>query len=144
MIALWVKSIEFAIITWRTRGFLRATPDTILSWYGRGEITADMVKGVFEPNSFTAKEARIYAADIWADPGKERNAMALSERAMKEGLKHNIVPETVYYVDVNEVMEGLFEPGDHYWKQEGGHIRALNTANMMDYVIKEYLATPQL
>jgi hypothetical protein len=67
--------------------------------------------------------------------------MALSERAMEEGLKHNIVPETVYYVDANEVMEGPFEPGDHYWKQEGGHIRALNTANMMDYVIKEYLAT---
>jgi hypothetical protein len=39
---------------------------------------------------------------------------------MKEGLKHNIMPETVYYVDANEVMEGLFEPGDHYWKQEGG------------------------
>jgi hypothetical protein len=94
-----------------------------------------------KPSSFTAKEARIYAADIWADPGKERNAMALSERAMEEGLKHNIVPETVYYVDANEVMEGLFEPGDYYWKQEGGHIRALNTANMMDYVIKEYLVT---
>jgi hypothetical protein len=31
MIALWVKSIKFAIITWRTRGFLRATPDAILS-----------------------------------------------------------------------------------------------------------------
>jgi hypothetical protein len=93
-----------------------------------------------KPSSFTVKEARIYAADIWPDPGKERYARALSERAMEEGLKHNIVPETVYYVDANEVMEGLFEPGDHYWKQEGGHIRALNTANMMDYVIKEYLA----
>jgi hypothetical protein len=45
-------------------------------------------------------------------------------------------------VDANEVLEGLFEPGDHYWKQEGGHIRALNIANMMKYVIKvikEYL-----
>jgi hypothetical protein len=94
-----------------------------------------------KPSSFTAKEANIYAADIWADPGKERNARALSERAMKEGLKHNIMPETVYYVDAKEVMKGLFEPGDHYWKQEKGHIRALNTANMMDYVIKEYLAT---
>jgi hypothetical protein len=65
-------------------------------------------------SSFTAKKARIYAADIWADPGKERNSVALSERAMEEGLKHNIVPETVYYVHANEVMEGLFEPGDHY------------------------------
>jgi hypothetical protein len=92
-----------------------------------------------KPSSFTAKEARIYAVDIWADPGKERNAMALSERVMEEGCKHNIVPETVYYVDANEVMEGLYEPGDHYWKQEGGHTRALNTANMMDYVIREYL-----
>jgi hypothetical protein len=38
------------------------------------------------PSSFNAKEARIYAADIWAAPGKEMNAMALSERAMEEGL----------------------------------------------------------
>jgi hypothetical protein len=42
-------------------------------------------------------------------------------------------------VDANEVMEGLYEPGDHYWKQKGGYTRALNTANMMDYVIREYL-----
>jgi hypothetical protein len=56
MIALWVKSIEFAIITWRTRGFLRATPDAILSWYGRGEITAHMVKGVFEHQFTSIKE----------------------------------------------------------------------------------------
>jgi hypothetical protein len=56
------------------------------------------------PSRPRKKEARIYAADIWVDPGKERNARALSERAMEEGLKHNIVPETVYYVDVNEVM----------------------------------------
>jgi hypothetical protein len=29
MIELWVTSIECAIITWRTRGFLRATPEAI-------------------------------------------------------------------------------------------------------------------
>jgi hypothetical protein len=65
MIALWVKSIEFAIITWRTRGFLHATPDAILSWYGRGEITADMVKGVFKHQFTSIKEtSKEYQATI--------------------------------------------------------------------------------
>jgi hypothetical protein len=48
MIELWVTSIEYAIITWRTRGFLRATPEAIQSWYLKGEVTAEMVKGIFE------------------------------------------------------------------------------------------------
>jgi hypothetical protein len=70
MIALWVKSIEFAIITWRTRGFLRATPDAILSWYGRGEITADMVKGVFEHQFTSIKEtSKEYQATIYGQAG---------------------------------------------------------------------------
>jgi hypothetical protein len=70
MIALWVKSIEFAIITWRTRGFLRATPDAILSWYGRGEITADMVKGVFEHQFTSIKEtSKEYQATIYGQVG---------------------------------------------------------------------------
>jgi hypothetical protein len=70
MIALWVKSIEFVIITWRTRGFLRATPDAILSWYGRGEITADMVKGVFEHQFTSIKEtSKEYQATIYGQAG---------------------------------------------------------------------------
>jgi hypothetical protein len=70
MIALWVKSIEFAIITWRTRGFLRATPDAILSWYGRGEITADMVKGVFEHQFTSIKEtSKEYQATMHGQAG---------------------------------------------------------------------------
>jgi hypothetical protein len=52
--------------------------------------------------TFTAKEARIYAVNIWADPGTEGEAMANSEKAMAEGLKYNIVPDFVYYVDVND------------------------------------------
>jgi hypothetical protein len=49
MIELWVTSIEYAIITWRpTRGFLRATPEAIQSWYLKEEVTAEMVKGIFE------------------------------------------------------------------------------------------------
>jgi hypothetical protein len=48
MIELCVTSIEYAIITWRTRGFLRATPEAIQSWYLKGEVTAEMVKGIFE------------------------------------------------------------------------------------------------
>jgi hypothetical protein len=70
MIALWVKPIEFAIITWRTRGFLRATPDAILSWYGRGEITAEMVKGVFEHQFTSIKEtSKEYQATIYGQAG---------------------------------------------------------------------------
>jgi hypothetical protein len=40
--------VEYAIVTWRTRGFLRATPDQINSWYQKGGVTADMIKGIFE------------------------------------------------------------------------------------------------
>jgi hypothetical protein len=70
MIALWVKSIEFAIITWRTRGFLRATPDAILSWYGRGKITADMVKGVFGHQFTSIKEtSKEYQATKYGQAG---------------------------------------------------------------------------
>jgi hypothetical protein len=70
MIALWVKSLEYAIITWRTRGFLRATPDAILSWYGRGEITADMVKGVFKHQFTSIKEtSKEYQATIYGQAG---------------------------------------------------------------------------
>jgi hypothetical protein len=90
--------------------------------------------------TFTAKEARIYAADIWADPGTEGEAMANSEKAMAEGLKYNIVPNFVYYVDVNEILEGLYEPGDHFWKKEDGPIRVHNSANLTEHVMSEYLA----
>jgi hypothetical protein len=48
MIELWETSIEYAIITWRTRRFLRATPKAIQSWYLKGEVTAEMIKGIFE------------------------------------------------------------------------------------------------
>jgi hypothetical protein len=62
MIALWVKSIEFAIITWRTRGPRR--------WYGRGEITADMVKGVCEHQFTSIKEtSKEYQATTYGQAG---------------------------------------------------------------------------
>jgi hypothetical protein len=92
-------------------------------------------KGGRSPATFTAKEARIYAADIWADPGTEREAMANLKKAMSEGLKYNIVPDFVYYVDVNDILEGLYEPGDHFWKKEDGHIRVYNSANLTEHVI---------
>jgi hypothetical protein len=97
-------------------------------------------KGGRSPATFTAKEARIYAADIWADPGTEGKAMAKSEKAMAEGLKYNIVPDFVYYVDANEILEGLYEPGDHFWKKEDGPIRVHNSANLTEHVMTEYLA----
>jgi hypothetical protein len=78
-------------------------------------------KGRRSPATFTAKEARIYAADIWADPGTEGVAVANSETAMSEGLKYNIVPDFVYYVDVNDILEGLYEPRDHFWKGGRAH-----------------------
>jgi hypothetical protein len=49
MTELWKKSIEYAILTWRTPVFLRATPNQInSSWYQRRGVTADMVKGIFD------------------------------------------------------------------------------------------------
>jgi hypothetical protein len=42
MIELWVTSIEYAIITWRAGGFLRATPEAIQNWYTKGEVTAEI------------------------------------------------------------------------------------------------------
>jgi hypothetical protein len=92
------------------------------------------------PAMFTAKEARIYAADIRADPGTECVAMTNSKKAMSEGLKYNIVPDFVYYVDVNDILEGLYEPGDHFLKKEDGPIRVHNSANLTEHVMSEYLA----
>jgi hypothetical protein len=49
MIELWVTSVlEYAIITWRTRRFLRATPEAIQSCYLKGYVMAEMVKEIFE------------------------------------------------------------------------------------------------
>jgi hypothetical protein len=90
--------------------------------------------------TFMAKTARIYAADIWSDPGTEGEAMENSEKAMSEGLKYNIVPDFVYYVDVNDILEGLYEPVGHFWKKEDGPIRVHNSANLTEHVMLEYLA----
>jgi hypothetical protein len=48
MTKLWKKSIEYTILTWRTRGFLPTTLDQINSWYQKGGVTVDMVKDIFE------------------------------------------------------------------------------------------------
>jgi hypothetical protein len=66
-------------------------------------------------------EARIYAADIWADPGTEGVAMANSEKAMAEGLKYNIVPDFVYYVDVNYIERVVWTRGSLLEKRGWAH-----------------------
>jgi hypothetical protein len=92
------------------------------------------------PATFTAREARIFAADIWADPGTEEVAMTNSLKAMSEGLKYNIVPDFVYYVELDDILEGLHESEDHFRKKEDGPIRVHNSANLTEHAMSEYLA----
>jgi hypothetical protein len=40
--------MDYANITWRTRGFLRSTPENIQEWHKKGPITEDLIKGIFE------------------------------------------------------------------------------------------------
>jgi hypothetical protein len=70
MIELWVTSIEYAIITWRTRGFLRATPEAIQSWYLKGEVTAEMVKGICKHHyAATSDSTKDYQNTIYGQAG---------------------------------------------------------------------------
>jgi hypothetical protein len=70
MVELWIASLEYAIITWRTRGFLRATPGEIDSWYRKGNITAEMVKGIFEHQYLHATETtKEYKATVYGQAG---------------------------------------------------------------------------
>jgi hypothetical protein len=69
-IELWVTSIEYAIITWRTRGFLCATPEAIQSWYLKGKVTAEMVKGIFEHQyAATSDSTKDYQNTIYGQAG---------------------------------------------------------------------------
>jgi hypothetical protein len=68
MIELWETLIEYAIITWRTRGFLRATPEDIQSWYKKGEVTAEMVKGIIEHQfTSTSDSTKDYRDSEWGE-----------------------------------------------------------------------------
>jgi hypothetical protein len=70
MIELWVTSIEYAIITWRTQGFMRATPEAIQSWYLKGEVTAEMVKEIFEHQcAATSDSSKDYHNTIYGQAG---------------------------------------------------------------------------
>ena len=65
-----MASLEYAIITWRARGFLRATPGEIDSWYRKGSITAEMVKGIFEHQYLHATETpKEYKATVYGQAG---------------------------------------------------------------------------
>jgi hypothetical protein len=48
MLELWQTFLEYAVMTWRTRGRLRSTPDKVNKWYKMGPITEDTMRGMFE------------------------------------------------------------------------------------------------
>jgi hypothetical protein len=64
------------------------------------------------------------------------------DKAMNKGLKFNVrvEPDDVLYVTAEEILEGLYEPGEFYWKQEGGPMRVHNSGHLQGHVMREYLA----
>ena len=48
MQVLWSDTLDYATITWRTRGYLCSTPEKIQERYTRGPITKDMIIGIFD------------------------------------------------------------------------------------------------
>jgi hypothetical protein len=60
---------------------------------------------------------------------------------MKKGLKFNVrvEPEDVLYVTAEEILEGLYKPGEFYWKQEGRPMRVHNSGHLQGHVMREYL-----
>jgi hypothetical protein len=85
-------------------------------------------------NTFTSKEARIFATDIYADPGTDQAAEWRIETATQEGLKYNVNAEHILYVTADEFLEGLYEQGEFYWKQEGWPMRVHNTSHLRGHV----------
>jgi hypothetical protein len=64
------------------------------------------------------------------------------DRAMNKGLKYNVrvEPEDVLYVTAEEILEGLYEPGEFCWKKDGGPMRVHNSSHLQGHVMREYLA----
>jgi hypothetical protein len=54
------------------------------------------------------------------------------DRAVNKGLRYNVQvePENVLYVTAEEILEGLNEPGEFYWKKEGGPMRVHNISHL--------------
>jgi hypothetical protein len=52
--------------------------------------------------------------DIYADPGTDQAAERRIETATQEGLKYNVNAEHILYVTADELLEGLYEPGEFY------------------------------
>ena len=96
-------------------------------------------EGGRSPATFTGKEARMFAADVYADPGTALEAEAQASKARDNGLKYNIVPEGILYIKAEEVIEGLFEKGEFFWKKEDGPIRVQNSRQLTGHIISEYL-----
>jgi hypothetical protein len=40
----------------------------------------------------------------------------------------------------DELLEGLYEPGEFYWKKKGGPMKVHNTSYLRGHVMREYLA----
>jgi hypothetical protein len=60
---------------------------------------------------------------------------------MNKGLRNNVrvEPENVLYVTAEEILEGLYEPGEFYWKKKGGPMRVYNSSHLQGHVMREYL-----
>jgi hypothetical protein len=83
------------------------------------------------PATFRTEEARIFAVNIWADPRTRDLATAAIKQAMEGGLEYNIEPDEVYYVEADDVMDGIYELGYFYWEKKRGPIRVHNSSHLM-------------
>jgi hypothetical protein len=82
------------------------------------------------------------ATDAYAEWRPMQETEEAIDRAMNKGLKYNVrvEPEDVLYVTAEEILEGLYDPGEFYWKKEGGPMRVHNSSHLQGHVMREYLA----
>jgi hypothetical protein len=84
----------------------------------------------------------ILATDAYAERRPMQETEEAIDRTMNKGLKYNVrgEPKDVLYVTAEEILEGLYEPGELYWKKEGGPMRVHNSSHLQGHVMREYLA----
>jgi hypothetical protein len=93
-------------------------------------------------STFNSKESRILAIDAYAERRPMQDTEEAIDKTMNKGLKFNVhvEPEDVLYVTAEEILEGLYEPGEFYWKRDGGPMRVHNSGHLQGHVMREYLA----
>jgi hypothetical protein len=131
LLSLPVPGGAFRAFCWRAGLGLPASLHRAVSW-SLGCSTC-----LLRVAPFTLKEARIFATDIYADPRTKKAAERRIETATQEGLKYNVNAEHIIYVTADELLKGLYEPGELYWKQEGGPMRVHNTSHLRGHVMRE-------